>query len=179
MDIVTYALLKKQVGSVSKQIEGLSEGMTFKGSVPTKADLPSNPQGGDLYILQDTGTKVVWDSSNNEWITFDNSSANVEALDKSIIVKDGKVGVLVSKKENNALLLKDDGLFVDNSSDIAEEELALKLPGALKKTLQAQTDKNSGLTIDDNNNIKVNVNQDELQIVNNKIEFAFNVIQST
>ena len=38
---------------------------------------------------------------------------------------------------------------------------------------------NNGMSINYNNNIKVNVNQDELQIVNNKIEFAFNVIQST
>lgn len=177
MDIVTYALLKKQVGNVSKQIEGLSEGMTFKGSVPTEADLPSNPQGGDLYIIQDTGTKVVWDSSNNEWIKFDNSSGgSVEPLDKSIVVKDGKVGVLISLKYNNKLRLESDGLFAD-SDEISEDELAVKLPGALQKSLNLQPDKNSGLIVE-NGNIKLNVNPDELRVVNNKLEFAFDVIQS-
>lgn len=176
MDIVTYALLKGQIGNLGKSLEGISEGMKFKGSVPTESDLPSNPQGGDLYIIQDVGTKVVWDGS--QWIKFDNGSKDVQPLDKSIVVKDGKIGVLVSKKADNALKLENDGLFVLDSTDIPEEELALKLPGALRRALTDQPGKNSGLIVDDDNNIKVNVNPDELAIVDNQIGFAFEVIQS-
>ena len=175
MDIVTYALLKGQIGNLGKSLEGISEGMTFKGSVPTESDLPSNPQGGDLYIIQDTGTKAVWDGS--QWVKFDNGgNSKIEPLDKSILVKDGKIGVLISKKTNNALKLENDGLFAD--SGISEDDLALKLPEAFKKALANQPDKNNGLVVDDNNNIKVNVNPDELEIVDNQIGFAFEVIQS-
>ena len=111
MDIVTYALLKKQIGDLSKSIEAISEGMTFKGSVPTESDLPSNPGNGDLYIIEDTGTKAVWDGS--KWIKFDNSvEVNIEPLDGSIVVEGTKVGVKISAVEDNVLELKSDGLYV-------------------------------------------------------------------
>ena len=166
MDVVTYALLKKLSGSVDKKIEAISEGMTFKGSVQTEADLPSSATGGDLYIIEDTGTKAVWDGS--KWLKFDNN-VQIQALDKSVVVDGSKVGVALSKNKNNVLELKNDGLFVQHG-EITPDDLAVKLPPALKKALQEQTDKNSGLIVDENNNIKVNVNDGHLIINNNVLD---------
>ena len=57
---VTYALCKKfTVAEISHAIEGLGEGMTFKGSVNKLSDLPDNPKKGDLYIVKEEGSKVV------------------------------------------------------------------------------------------------------------------------
>ena len=59
---VTYALCKKYTnGAIQTVVESFSEGMHFKGSVPNKEALPANPEKGDLYIIVDTGTKVVYD----------------------------------------------------------------------------------------------------------------------
>lgn len=130
MDIVTYALLKGQIGNLSKSLEGISEGMTFKGSVPTESDLPSNPQGGDLYIIQDESAKAVWDGS--KWVKFDNN-VKVQALDGSVVVNGSKVGVAISKDDNNALKLKSDGLYVSKSgggggSGELEDDLTVSNP---------------------------------------------------
>lgn len=164
-DVITYALLKKLSGSVDKKIEGLSEGMTFKGSVPTKDDLPSGATGGDLYIIKDTGNKAVWDGS--EWLEFD---YKIQALDNSILVKGSKVGVILSSEPGNALVLKDDGLFVEQGE--------IDLPAALKASLKSQKNKNSGLVVDDENNILVSVNTDHLNIVDNKIDLDIDLIQA-
>lgn len=60
LDVVTYALLRKYTDTeISRIIEGMSEGMSFKGSVANYESLPSDPVGGDLYILQDPSCKAV------------------------------------------------------------------------------------------------------------------------
>lgn len=57
---VTYALCKRATSAeIKKAIESLGDGMSFKGSVNTVEDLPSNPTKGDLYIVKDEGAKVV------------------------------------------------------------------------------------------------------------------------
>ena len=140
MDIVTYALLKKQIGGLSKSIEAISEGMTFKGSVPTEADLPSNPGNGDLYIIEDTGTKAVWDGS--KWIKFDNTvEVNIEPLDGSIVVKDTKVGVKISTAADNVLELKSDGLYVKKveGGGSGELEADLVVSNAIGRYTNGQT----------------------------------------
>lgn len=70
------------------------------------------------------------------------------------------------------------GKFRLYSAEVTEDELSIKLPGALAKALSIQADKDSGLVIDDDGNIKINVNPDELEIVNNQLGFAFDIIQS-
>lgn len=52
---------------------------------------------------------------------------------------------------------------------ITPEELALELPSALKKTLEDQ-EEDSGLIVDSNGNIKLNINEEHLKIDNNILD---------
>ena len=68
--VVTYALCNKQTQkAISEAIEGLADGMRFKGSVATKADLPLIARKGDLYIVEEDKSKVVF--SGGVWVEFD------------------------------------------------------------------------------------------------------------
>ena len=68
-------------------------------------------------------------------------------------------------------------LIEEISADVVNEEsVSAVLPDALKLSLEAQSDSNSGLTVDENGNIKVNVNDNDLEIVDNKLQIAFDTI---
>ena len=43
-------------------------GITFKGHVPTLADLPGTASQGDAYIVQADDSFQVWDSSSSTWV---------------------------------------------------------------------------------------------------------------
>ena len=43
-------------------------GITFKGHVPTVADLPTDASQGDAYIVQADDSFQVWDASNGSWV---------------------------------------------------------------------------------------------------------------
>ena len=58
MDVVTYALLKKQIGSILP-------GYTYKGGVASTSDLPDDAETGDLYTVGDD--QYVWNGS--DWVT--------------------------------------------------------------------------------------------------------------
>lgn len=61
---------------------------------------------------------------------------------------------------------------------VKKEELSTEIPNALKKALSEQTDKDSGLIVDENGNIKVNLNNEHLEIIDNKIDLAISCIQA-
>lgn len=57
--MVTYALLKKQ-------IDGITPGYSYKGSVATSSALPDSGTLGDMYTVADEGNaQYVWNGS--EW----------------------------------------------------------------------------------------------------------------
>lgn len=58
MDIITYALLKSKVDTVTLAY-------TYKGSVASVSELPSGADTGDLYTVD--GVQYVWDG--NDWVT--------------------------------------------------------------------------------------------------------------
>ena len=58
MDVVTYALLKKQIGSILP-------GYTYKGSAASVAALPDDAETGDLYTVGDD--QYVWNGT--AWVT--------------------------------------------------------------------------------------------------------------
>jgi hypothetical protein len=43
-------------------------GITFKGHVPTRADLPSTANQGDAYIVQSDDSFQVWDAGSRTWV---------------------------------------------------------------------------------------------------------------
>lgn len=105
---VTYALCKRATSAeIKKAIEGIGDGMTFKGSVNTVDDLPANPSKGDLYIVKEDRSKAVFDGA--EWVLFDHE---LKAKDGSVTISDSKIGVQVSKEVGNNLKLLSDGLYV-------------------------------------------------------------------
>lgn len=59
MDVVTYALLKKQIGSILP-------GYTYKGSAASVAALPDDAETGDLYTVG--GDQYVWNGT--AWVTI-------------------------------------------------------------------------------------------------------------
>ena len=63
-DAVTWILCKQAAGSAAAEaIEGLSEGLKFKGIVPTKNDLPMSSNDGDMYIVEDMDTTTPGEQS--------------------------------------------------------------------------------------------------------------------
>ena len=80
---------------------------------------------------------------------------------------------------NKANVFDDDtGKFRLHSADVTVDELAGKLPAALRATLALQSEK-SGLSVDDNDNIKVNLDGNFLTIDdNNHITFSDFIIES-
>lgn len=86
-DPVTWILARNAGASgAADVIGGLSEGMTFKGTVPTPNDLPSTHNDGDMYIVTDMnpdapgdqGGKAVWYGS--KWNFFDQQPSNISDL---------------------------------------------------------------------------------------------------
>lgn len=75
MDMVTYALLKKQMASSVP-------GYTYKGSVATASALPSGASVGDLYtVTGENGAQYVWDGSS--WVSASYptiTNAQIDAL---------------------------------------------------------------------------------------------------
>lgn len=68
MDAVTYAILKKQVGSILP-------GYSYKGSVASVEDLPASGTTGDLYTV--AGVQYVWDGTT--WVNIEAGVAITEA----------------------------------------------------------------------------------------------------
>lgn len=71
MDAVTYAILKKLVGSILP-------GYSYKGSVASVEDLPVSGTTGDLYTV--AGVQYVWDGT--QWVEVSGpiSNADIDAL---------------------------------------------------------------------------------------------------
>lgn len=71
MDVVTYALCKKQIGAVSQKVDALGEGFDYKGSVASTAALPVDATAGDMYTISGTGDRYVYDGT--AWIKLSGS----------------------------------------------------------------------------------------------------------
>lgn len=73
MDIVTYALLKKQINN-------LTPGYSYKGSVATSTDLPASGTLGDMYTVTDEGNaQYVWNGS--AWVKLYSQIATNAQID--------------------------------------------------------------------------------------------------
>ena len=56
MDILAYILARKKAASYTDtKVETLSGGFNYRGSVNTKADLPTTASAGDLYTVTNDG----------------------------------------------------------------------------------------------------------------------------
>lgn len=73
MDIVTYALLKKQIG-------GITPGYDYKGQAATINDLPSGATTGDLYTVTSEGNaQFVYNGT--EWVQIYSQIASNAQID--------------------------------------------------------------------------------------------------
>lgn len=69
------AIVNKKFGATEKEVESLGEkfnqilpGYTYKGSVDTKTNLPSDATTGDLYTVEDEDyTQYAWDGE--QWVS--------------------------------------------------------------------------------------------------------------
>ena len=78
---VTWVLARTAgAGAAAEAIEGLSEGLKFKGIVPTKNDLPASSNDGDMYVVEDMDPatpgeqsgKAIW--YNAQWNYFEDQN---------------------------------------------------------------------------------------------------------
>ena len=141
-----------------------------------------------LAVCVDDGKLYLYDKNNEvdaETGKFREILANV-----SLDIADIK-SQLISL--NNQLEKKQDKLTAGDNITIAEdsegnliissigggldpESLANELPGALKKALERQELQDSGLSVDNSGNIKVNVNSDFLKIEDNMINLQEGIL---
>lgn len=71
MDMVTYALLKKQIAGIIP---------SYKGTVTNVADLPNNASSGDLYVVTSEGNAhYFYDGS--QWLEIDPDVATNAQID--------------------------------------------------------------------------------------------------
>lgn len=74
MDPVLFALLNGKVSSLKTQVDAVTSGFEYKGSVSTKTDLPSGANVGDVYTVADEeNTKYAWNGT--EWIDISTQRA--------------------------------------------------------------------------------------------------------
>lgn len=74
MDPVLFALLNGKVSSLGTQVDAVTSGFEYKGSVSTKTNLPSGASTGDVYTVTDEkNTKYAWNGS--EWIDISTQRA--------------------------------------------------------------------------------------------------------
>ena len=119
---------------------------------------------------------------------------SVEPIDSRIVLTKAE---MLSMKDNImpekyfAICKDDDKVYLyskSNSVDsvtgkfrvygMSEEDLSIKLPAALRSALENQEELNSGLSVDQDGNIKVNVNEEHLSIINNVIDLDVALIQA-
>ena len=57
--------MASDISDLNQKVAALATDFSYKGSVPTYADLPANPAVGDVYTTEDEGYMYVWDG--NSW----------------------------------------------------------------------------------------------------------------
>ena len=83
MDVITYALLKKQMAALSTKYGSLAEGFSYKGSVASTAALPATDNtAGDLYTVTGEGNaRYLYDGE--EWVNLDSDITDIKnAIDQ-------------------------------------------------------------------------------------------------
>ena len=95
---VTWVLARAAgAGAAEEAIEGLGEGLHFKGIVNTPNDLPSTHNDGDMWIVTDMnpsapgnqGGKAVWYGS--QWHFFDQIPSQISELENDVQYLTSKV----------------------------------------------------------------------------------------
>ncbi len=81
-NMVLYALQKRAVGAVTTAVTELAPGYTFKGSVATLDELPSDAATGDLYIVtgDSYNKQYVWDGE--EWRFIGRTNIQINAFNE-------------------------------------------------------------------------------------------------
>lgn len=120
------------------------------------------PQGLNITSSEPVDIRIVLTKAEMVSIV----DARMPQVYLAICKDDGKLYLYNKNNEVD----KDTGKFRLHSSGMDPEELAIELPGALKKALSLQTSKDSGLVVDNDNNIKLNINEDHLKIDNNILD---------
>lgn len=145
-----------------------------------------------LVVCKDDGKVYLWDSTNTEdpelgrfrfyrdkelSDKIDEALEEIAKLNEDLLNKQDKLVPGVNIKTINHQSILGSG-NIDISTEIDPDELAKDLPAALRKALSDQQSKNSGLVVDDEGNIKVSLNEDHLQVIDNKIDLAISCIQA-
>lgn len=68
-----------RMDDMDDKIAALVTDFSYKGSVPTYDDLPSSPEIGDVYTIEDTGFMYVWDGS--KWVALNMSGQEIKQSD--------------------------------------------------------------------------------------------------
>jgi hypothetical protein len=112
--------LEGRLAAIEKAAVG---GIHYRGSVPTKDDLPTDAQQGDLYECIDTGVEYCWNGT--EWFEY-GSAHFVPVTGAGIDINGSTIAVKLSAIEGNSLVIaEDNGLFVPKCDFTDEDRVVL------------------------------------------------------
>lgn len=77
---------------LERKVDALATDLSYKGGVPTYADLPSDPEQGDVYTTEDTGVLWVWDGI--KWVALNDSKKAITGSTDPTSSTEGEVGQL-------------------------------------------------------------------------------------
>ena len=117
--------IKEDIADIKVSLVG---GIHYRGSVSTKAELPANPQQGDLYECTDTGIEYCWNGT--EWfeygsahfvpvagagISVDGSEISVKIAEEShgLTIVDGSMAMKLATAEQDGAMSKEDKAKID------------------------------------------------------------------
>lgn len=85
----TSKALTGAINELYDTIQGMSSGMTYKGSVDSRTDLPtSGMSNGDLYFVIDETMNVVWNSTKGDWDDLGGAIDISGKVDKTTTIAD-------------------------------------------------------------------------------------------
>lgn len=129
----------------------------------------SIPQALELNAKQPIDTRLLLTKAKMLAMSDDNMPSKYFAM----CMDDGKLYLYDKNNEVDP----ETGKFRLQDIEITPSKLAGELPEALKIAL-SQQDLDSGLAVDDDGNISVQLNDEHLKIIDNKIDLALELIQA-
>ena len=116
MDVTTYALLNKKIGSLGTAVSAISDGFTYKGSVASTSDFPGSPDAGDMYTVG--GIKYVYDGTDWVQVISDDLDTTLAVTGKAADAKATGDAIAVVVGDVDDLDDKIDGVS-DDVTDVA------------------------------------------------------------
>lgn len=159
MDLITYILAKKQISKAVEEATKNSSIYTYKGSVNSQSDLPTDAANGDVYKVVDQGKNYGWNGTSWEEMP-DNSASEIEDLK-------AKVGTIPEDAASSTIIdyIQEFYSSQSNISEISINGNKLEITNG-KVTIPTGTQISSGVVIGSTEDNKVSIENDGTMSIN-------------